>query len=334
MVVTEVTEVIEVTELSNFDNEYVYDIGIAHNEHKWFFANDILIHNSAYFSAWPVIKDRVKSGELEWDTDTAIALYDSLGDDVNSSFPAYMARAFHAPQAFGELIKCGREVVGSSGLFITKKRYAIMVVDNEGKRCDVNGKPGKVKAMGLDLKRSDTPVVVQNFLKDILDSTLVEMEEGRDAVIDKVLKFKLEFTDLPAWEKGSPKRINNLTKYTALEIAAQQKGLNARLPGHVRAGLNYNNLRKLNGDNFTTPIIDGSKAVVCKLKDNPMGITSVARPTDENNIPQWFKDLPFDEAGMTESVVTQKIENLLGVLGWDLSIRTNTSNTFGSLFEF
>ena len=34
--------------------------------------------------------------------------------------------------------------------FITKKRYAMLVFDNEGKREDVDGKAGKIKAMGLD----------------------------------------------------------------------------------------------------------------------------------------------------------------------------------------
>ena len=34
----------------------------------------------------------------------------------------------------------------------------------EGFRSDVDGKPGKVKAMGLDLRRSDTPVFMQEFL--------------------------------------------------------------------------------------------------------------------------------------------------------------------------
>ena len=39
----------------------------------------------------------------------------------------------------GEIIAAGREVVGESGLFITKKRYAILVFDLEGKREDTDG---------------------------------------------------------------------------------------------------------------------------------------------------------------------------------------------------
>ncbi len=61
-------------------------------------------------------------------------------------------------------------------MFITKKRYAVLYYDKEGKRADVEGKDGKMKAMGLDLKRSDTPVFVQDFLSDLLYMVL----QGKD----------------------------------------------------------------------------------------------------------------------------------------------------------
>ena len=37
---------------------------------------------------------------------------------------------------------------------------------------------------------------------------------------------------------------------------------------------------------------------------------------------------------MEATVVDQKIENLLGVLDWDLAGSTNTNNTFQTLFDF
>lgn len=289
--------------------------------------------DSAYFSAWPVIEEDVEKGEMEWNIDTAIALYDGIADEVNVSFPPFMSNAFHAPTKYGEIIRCGREVVASNGLFIKKKRYALMVVDSEGVRKDTDGKPGKIKAMGLDLKRSDTPPIIQDFLSELLDMTLTN--HGKEEIIEHILTFKTEFTEIPPWEKGSPKRINNLTKYAALEEDSWRRhGKAARLPGHVRAGYNYNKLRKMNGDNFTMEIQDGAKAIICKLKTNPMGITSVARPTDEHNIPQWFKDLPFDDETMELTVIDQKVDNLLGVLDWDLRVATDTTTTFGNLFEF
>ena len=88
-----------------------------------------------------------------------------------------MTKAFHTPSTRGEVIKAGRELVASKGLFITKKRYAVLYYDVEGKRTDIEGKEGNMKAMGLDLKRSDTPVFVQDFLSEILYMVLTGKEE-------------------------------------------------------------------------------------------------------------------------------------------------------------
>ena len=91
-------------------------------------------------------------------------------------------------------------------------------------------------------------------------------------------------------------------------------------------------MRQANSDNYSLPITDGMKVVVCKLKNNPMGYTSVAYPTDELNLPQWFKELPFDEEAMEESVVDKKVENVLGPLGFELS-KTTESETLQKFFE-
>ena len=284
--------------------------------------------DSCYFSAWPVVKDDVAAGKMEWNKDIAIQLYDNISDQVNESFPGMMERAFHVPRHMGEVIKGGRELVAEKGLFIKKKRYAVLITDLEGKRLDVDGKPGKVKAMGLDLKRSDTPKVVQDFLSDILLDVLTGSQ--RDHIIEKVREFKIKFQERPAWEKGTPKRVNNLTKYTA----AEAKEGRANMPGHVRAAINWNNLKRMHGDNYSTSIVDGMKTIVCKLRDNPLGYTSVGYPTDELHIPQWFKELPFDDSKMEAGIVDQKVENLLGVLEWQISENTDINTTFDSLFSF
>ena len=284
--------------------------------------------DSCYFTAWPMVKTEVEDGRMEWSAETCIALYNSIADQVNDSFPGFMEQAFHCPREMGSVIRGGREIVARTGLFITKKRYAVLYIDKENKRVDVNGKPGKVKAMGLDLKRSDTPVVIQEFLSDLLNKVLTGTQ--REDIVARVREFKYIFTERPGWEKGSPKRVNNLTKYGKEEERLGK----ANMPGHVRAALNWNNLRRMNSDNYSMQIVDGMKTIVCKLKSNALGWTSIGYPTDEQHLPQWFKDLPFDHVEMEATVVDQKIDNLLGVLGWDLKSSTNTANTFTSLFSF
>ena len=284
--------------------------------------------DSCYFTAWPMLEKEVAEGRMDWSAETCIALYNSIADQVNDSFPGFMEQAFHCPREMGSVIRGGREIVARTGLFITKKRYAVLYIDKENKRVDVNGKPGKVKAMGLDLKRSDTPVVIQEFLSEILNKVLTGTQ--REEIVARIREFKYLFTDRPGWEKGSPKRVNNLTKYGK----AEEREGKTNMPGHVRAAMNWNTLRRMNSDNYSMQIVDGMKTIVCKLKGNALGWTSIGYPTDEMHLPQWFKELPFDDSSMEATVVDQKIDNLLGVLGWDLQSSTNTENTFTSLFSF
>jgi hypothetical protein len=265
---------------------------------------------------------------MEWNKETCIQLYDAISDQLNESWPRFMEQAFHVPRDNGLIIKGGRELIADRGLFITKKRYAVNIFDLEGKRLDTEGKQGKIKAMGLDLKRSDTPKVIQDFLMTLLVEVLAGA--GRDKIIEMIKTFKYDFKERPAWEKGSPKRVNNLTMYSKKE---EREG-RANMPGHVRAGMNWNTMKKMNSDNYSQSIIDGMKTIVCKLKPNPLNWTSIGYPTDEMHLPQWFKELPFDDALMEATVVDQKIDNLLHVLQWDLASETNTTNTFNTLFEF
>ena len=60
-----------------------------------------------------------------------------------------------------------------------------------------------------------------------------------------------------------------------------------------------------------------------------------AHPPQRANkfIPEWFKELPFDGDAMESTILDQKIDNLIGVLGWDVQ-STETTNTFNKLFEF
>jgi hypothetical protein len=64
-----------------------------------------------------------------------------------------------------------------------------------------------------------------------------------------------------------------------------------------------------------------------------MGYTSVAYPIDELNIPSWFKELPFDHEAMEQTIIDQKVSNMIGVMGWDLSKTKTETTVFGNLFE-
>jgi hypothetical protein len=154
--------------------------------------------------------------------------------------------------------------------------------------------------------------------------------------MENIKEFKQTLRAMDPWTKGSPKAVKRITDYTA----AQEKANNGKgsskinMPGHTRAALNWNYLRKMNGDTYSQKIVDGMKIVVCKLKSNPLGLTSVAYPTDQLRLPQWFLDLPFDVAEMERVLLDEKIDNMIGILNWDLRKNTDINSTFSDLFSF
>ena len=168
---------------------------------------------------------------------------------------------------------------------------------------------------------------IQDFLNELLLMVLTKKTE--DEVLDRISQFRNEFKQRPGWEKGSPRRANNIQEYAKKE-ARQGK---ANMPGHVRASINWNNLKRMHSDKYSMEIMDGMKVIVCKLKKNPLDFTSVAYPTDEMHIPNWFKELPFDNDAMESTLIDNKLGNLLGVLGWDIK-STESKNTFNNLFDF
>ena len=292
--------------------------------------------DSVYFTAVPALP---QGSEL--DLDSAVKLYDHISDTVSDGFPEFLKKEFNVPLENGKVLKAGREVVGRSGLFITKKRYAIKCLDIEGYQPE----GGKLKIMGMEIKRSDTPEFVQDFLEEVLDDALSGASEKE--VIAKVKEFKKNFQSLDPWKKGMPKRVNNLTNYTE-KLKSTRKTENMKLfklealkdesssnmiPGHVRASINWNDIKTAFGDNYSMTIMDGMKVIVCRLKNNAMGYSSIAYPTDELNLPQWFKDLPFDNEAMEEAVLDKKVENVLGQMGWDLS-QTKESEALSEFFDF
>ncbi len=329
-----------VRKIRTAEDEYVYDIGMRNEKKPWFFGNNILLHNSCYFSAYPILKDEIAHGDIEWTKESIINLYNDLAKAVSATFPEYLLKTLNVPiKRSTGVIASSREVVAETGLFITKKRYAILMFDKDGIRLDVGGKVGKVKAMGLDLKRADTPKFVQTFLSDILMDTLTD--KGENFVIEKIRLFKEQFENMKPWQQGTPRAVNKLTHYKEkLEDAGLKKlkGVkvgNLHVPGHVTASLAWNRLKEINMDQHAMRIIDGQKIIVCKLRETVENtLTSIAFPVDENHLPSWFLNLPFDSEGMQAGIVDQKVKNLVGCLNWDLSRTQKTHAHLETLFSF
>jgi hypothetical protein len=282
--------------------------------------------DSSYFSAYSTYKPQIDAGLINWNKDVVVELYDAICEQANDTFVEHMYTKHHCPEVYGKIIRAGREIIAEKALFVKKKKYAILVYDDDGKRLDKDGKPGKVKVTGLDIKRSDTPAYAQDFLEEIV--TLVLTGAQQNDIKPRIAEFREEFRKFPAWEKGSPKQVNNLTKYTN-----EWKKTGKCRVGHALAAINYNQLRMMHNDQYSMPIVDSMKTIVCKLKPNQLNMTSISIPTDEKRIPDWFKALPFDDDLMEKTIIDMKLNNLIGCLKWDLEAEA-IKTTFNDLFDF
>ena len=266
--------------------------------------------------------------DFDYSRDNLVVFADNIAKQINEGFPEYMKKTFHCTDDGANLQAAGREVVASRGLFVSKKRYALMMFDKDGHRVDTHGKDGKIKIMGLQVQRSDCPKLVRDMLKKMLESLLTK--GSKQELMDILKSFgKKDWGKLKPWQKGTPKACNKLAMYNNQYNETGQCSV-----GQVMAAINWNHLIDLYKDKKTQKILDGNKVIVCKLKkNNPYNMTSVAYPVDMTIFPKWFKQLPFDEQSMKESVVEKTIESIFGVVGWDLSLE-KAMNDAGDLDGF
>jgi hypothetical protein len=288
--------------------------------------------DSAYVTITPV-KEMLKQNGFEVTKESFIELSDSLAEEVNMTFAKFLNEKYNVPIENGHVIRCGREICASRAMFVKKKRYAALVYDKEGKRKDKDV-PGEIKIMGMETERSDTPEWVQSRLEEMLMLVLDKYNE--DETISFIKSTRREFESLKSWQQGTPKRVNNLKHYHDIVLFKNGKdehGKTITVPGHVRASINWNKLRDANNDIAAIRITDGTKVIVCRLKSNSYGMTSIAYPIDQINLPEWFTSLPFDSESMVEAIIDQKVHNIIGVLNWDLN-RSKESQILENCFDW
>jgi DNA polymerase elongation subunit (family B) len=300
------------------------------------FDRDAIIYGDTD-SAYCTLKKYIKDNNIEETVETVGPIADDFANQVNDSFPAFMDSGFCIGEERGSIIQAGREVVAKSGLFADdkKKRYALHVVDNEGQRFNKDGTPySKMKVMGMEIVRSDTPAYMQKFLMECI-TDVVQHRKDYDYLKKKVQDFRVNtFYHMNAWERGSPCRVSKLT-INAAKIDNYNEKLEEGYVGikkptihfSVTAANNTNHLMKIMGEHHWDTIHDGDKIQVLQLRDNPYEMKSVALKAGEVYVPDWFKELPFDDEAHERKLVDKKLDNIIGsVLHWDFKRQDDFSD--------
>jgi DNA polymerase elongation subunit (family B) len=82
------------------------------------------------------------------------------------------------------------ELVIKRGLFLAKKRYALYIISQEGNKTD------EIKAMGLEIKRSDFSKTTKDYLKEVLELILKTEKLSLPKILEYVRDKQETFTKI------------------------------------------------------------------------------------------------------------------------------------------
>jgi DNA polymerase elongation subunit (family B) len=246
---------------------------------------------------------------------------DILDQVCKDKLEPYIAKAFNKlaenTQAYCSFLEMKREAIADKGIWTAKKRYILNVWDLEGVRYH----EAKIKAMGIEIKRSSTPKWARKKLEEALKLIMDKDEETVQQYVAEVRKY---FNTLTFEELAFPSGCNGLDKYSHPVTIYGFK-----TPAHVRAALLYN--KELKDKKLTNkyPLIqEGEKIKYAYLKmPNSLRENVIAC---SSKLPTEF-DLHkyIDYERNFEKGFLDPLDAILSVIGWSAVEIATLEDFFG-----
>jgi len=272
--------------------------------------------DSIYMMAEPLVKHRYPDYKIFDEKRMAVEV-DNIATEtqtfLNSFYDMLAERFFFIPKE-KHRFEIKKEYISKAGFWVAKKRYAQWMVLKNGIPCD------KLDVKGLDVVRSSFPKAFQDQMSGMLKDIL--MGKDNEYVDTKLLAFKASMINLPVNKIAKGGAIKELSKYdngtwrkdSGLSIASFEKGT----PAHVKAGITYNRLLKFfNAPYKHEPIRDGDKVKWVYLKNNPLGLDTVA--FKDYNDPKEIMDFVeqyIDRDKLYVSDMENKVDDFYTALKW------------------
>jgi len=272
--------------------------------------------DSIYMMAEPLVKHRYPEYK-EFDEKRMASEVNTIAEEtqtfLNSFYDMLAERFFFIPKD-KHRFEIKKEYISKAGFWVAKKRYAQWMVLKNGIPCD------KLDVKGLDVVRSSFPKAFQDQMSGMLKDIL--MGKDNEYVDKKLLAFKASMATLPVNKIAKGGAIKELSKYdngswrkdSGLSIASFEKGT----PAHVKAGITYNRLLKFfNAPYKHEPIRDGDKVKWVYLKNNPLGLDTVAFKdyNDPKEIMEFVEQY-IDRDKLYVSDMENKVDDFYTALKW------------------
>ena len=189
--------------------------------------------DSVFYSATPLVTKRFPELDIK-NIDKMSKAILQIADEVqlylNNGYN-YFAKKFCNLDKHRFDIK--QEVIAKSGLFVTKKRYGLKIINDNGKKVD------KMMVKGLDTVRSSFPTAMKEMLSKVLDDIMMDVPKN---ALDKfIINFK-DSMKLVSFEKiAIPTGVKGLVKYKE-NTDDLFTGYKLGTPVHVKATIFHNDL--------------------------------------------------------------------------------------------
>jgi len=204
-----------------------------------------------------------------------------------------------------------REKIILSKLVLKKKKYADIVIENEG---DVYLTP-ELSITGIDIVKTSTASYFKNALTDILESMLIDGDI--DAIGDKLRYYRDEFKNKNVDDVASPRSVNNYSKYAENADYYIDHGdvlVKPHTPQHVKSSMYYNFLIKKK--KLMLPFIsNGSKVKIVYV--NPNNILRTEIISFVGKFPDEFHEyFDIDHKKQFYKGFLKLIEEFYDAFGW------------------
>lgn len=226
-----------------------------------------------------------------------------------------LADIFNAVQ--DQKIGMKREVIFKGAVWLSKKKYFMRELDNEGVEFLDENNP-EIKKQGIEIVKSSTPPFARKFLEE---ATLIILEKDQKHLQDWLNNVKEQYLNYPLMEIARTSGVNSLNY--DLEKPQYKDGRKVAIPINSRSVLVSNKYIKENNLELTfNPMTVNEKVKMLYLKEpNPLNSDSFA--FNNEKFAQMFKDyVDFDKNW--DLMFLKSLELMINNLGWN--VRNNKSD--------
>lgn len=268
--------------------------------------------DSAYLSFDTVVQEYLKSKPEATEADIVEFLDQFCKKVVSPKIQEIATEIATECNAREDEILWEREAISSSFISTGKKRYACLLLDDEGTRLV---KPKK-KIVGLEIKRSSTPEDVKDKLGKVIDLIFAG---DNNALVNFIEEYKLDYSKIDINKIAIPTGVSELDKFI--------EDPSLTMPWHVRASIVYNNF--VSNNNLDYPlIVNGDKIKVVYLKKNPITNSETMAFIDSRFLEDVGIMSYIDYNLMFQKSFMSPTETLTNIVNWKTSMNDALMDLF------